>query len=104
MPRSCAAALLVLLCFLPAAQAAEGVRQYLKQSPEWFSSAQARRIAANVLSHQSDLGGWPKNTDTTKPYTGERAKLKPTFDNSATTDELRFLARIFNATQDPQYK
>ncbi|MGC4004602.1 MAG: pectate lyase [Pirellulales bacterium] len=35
---------------------------------------------------------------------GRPRKLKPTYDNGATTDELRFLARMFVATQDTVYK
>jgi PelA/Pel-15E family pectate lyase len=86
-------------------QAADGPRQYLKKPTTWFVTDNARRIAANILSHQSDLGGWPKNIDTTaEPYTGDRKDLKPTFDNSATTDELRFLAHIFNAAHDAKYR
>lgn len=55
-------------------------------------------MAANVLSWQAEAGGWPKNTDTADtPYEGERGKLKGTFDNGATTDELRFLVRCVNA-------
>jgi PelA/Pel-15E family pectate lyase len=57
-----------------------------------------------VLSYQADAGGWPKNIDTTaRPYAGERKDLKPTFDNAATTDEIRLLARAFAATNDDRY-
>jgi PelA/Pel-15E family pectate lyase len=88
-----------------AAEVLAGARDYLKQPDAWFAGSEAKRIAANILSHQSALGGWPKNVDTTaEMYTGARADLKPTFDNGATTDELRFLARMFNATQEMQYK
>ena len=60
-------------------------------------------MTVNVFSHQSTAGSWPKNTDTGKePYTGDRAKLQGTFDNGATTAELRFLGRAFHATQDTQ--
>lgn len=79
-------------------------REYLKQNAAWFASAEARQIAENILSFQSDLGGWPKNEDTTAhPYTGDRKKIQPIYDNGATTDELRFLARIYNATKDSKY-
>lgn len=82
-----------------------GAGRYLNRPSEWFSSDDAKKIAANILTYQSDLGGWPKNVDTTaKPYTGDRASLDPTFDNSATTDELRFLARMFRATHEEQYR
>ena len=81
--------------------AVAGARQYLKNPDAWFKTSDAARIEENILSHQSDLGGWPKNEDTTaKPFTGDRAHIKPTFDNNATTDELRFLARIQNAMHD----
>jgi pectate lyase len=76
-------------------------RDYLHQPDAWYASAEGRRITANILSFQSDQGSWPKNTDTTSnPYTGDRAKLSGTFDNGATTDELRFLAHAFKATGD----
>jgi pectate lyase len=76
-----------------------------RRSESWLRSEEAARIAANILSFQSDLGGWPKNVDTTgAPYKGDRKDLKPTFDNDATTDELRFLARIYNATQEERYR
>jgi pectate lyase len=85
--------------------AAASPRQYLGKPDDWFAGAEARRIAGNILSYQADLGGWPKNIDTTAaPYTGPRKDLQPTFDNSATSDELRFLARIYGATRDEQYR
>jgi PelA/Pel-15E family pectate lyase len=93
-----------LLCL--SGHALASARQHLDHPDDWYRGDEGRRIAENILAHQSDLGGWPKNVDTTKPYTGtDRAKdLAPTFDNSATTDELRFLARAYRATSDPKYK
>jgi hypothetical protein len=41
---------------------------------------------------------------TAAPFTGARAELRPTYDNRATTDELRFLARAFHATNDESYR
>ena len=83
------------------ADAAEGAGKFLKRSDAWFAGEQARQVADNILSYQSDLGGWPKNVDTTAAkFTGDRQTLKPTFDNGATTDELRFLARRYAATKD----
>ena len=83
--------------------ASRGVRDYLGEPDEWFRSGDARQIAANVLSWQAPEGGWPKNTNTTVPFHGERAKLQGTFDNSATTDELRFLARMAGVTRDTNF-
>jgi len=88
--------LLVASCTLAA-----GPDRYLNRPAHWFSSDDARTIADTILTHQSDLGGWPKNRDTTAaPFTGDRGSLDPTYDNGATTDELRFLARMVNATHD----
>jgi pectate lyase len=79
--------------------------RYLHKPDIWFDGDDARRIAANILSYQTDLGGWPKNVDTTAaPYAGDRRDLRGTFDNRATTDELRFLARAFAATKDDRYR
>jgi PelA/Pel-15E family pectate lyase len=77
---------------------ASRVSDYLGNSDEWFRSSGAKQLTTNVLSWQSDHGSWPKNVDTTKAYVGERAKLQGTFDNRATTEELRFLARVVEAT------
>ena len=75
----------------------------LQQTDEWFRGEAGRRAIANVLSWQSVSGSWPKNQSTTRaPYSGEASKLKGTFDNGATTAEIRFLARAFRATQDPR--
>jgi pectate lyase len=87
------------------AAAASGAAKYLKKSDDWFAGAEAKRIAANILSYQSEQGGWPKNVDTTRaPYTGARGELRPSFDNDATTDELRFLARAYRAAKDGRYR
>ena len=83
------------------AWSADAARQFVKKPDAWFAGAEAKRVTANILSWQSDLGGWPKNEDTTvKPFQGNRKDIKPTFDNGATMDELRFLARRYNATKD----
>ncbi len=72
-----------------------------KRPDSWFSSGEGRKTMECILSWQSEHGDWPKNTDTTrKKFSGSRAKLKGTFDNGATTGELRFLARAFRVTGD----
>ena len=76
---------------------AAGVRDHLAKSDEWFRSAEAARITESILSWQTEAGGWPKNTDTTQFFADDRTKLQGTFDNGATTDELRFLARAIEA-------
>jgi PelA/Pel-15E family pectate lyase len=74
-------------------------KSYAGRPETWYRSSEGLRIAKNVISHQTGLGDWPKNLDTaTAPYQGDPAKRKGTFDNGATTNEVRFLARAFLAT------
>jgi pectate lyase len=80
-------------------------RDFWQRSDEWFRSEEGRRFATNILSFQSPHGSWPKDTDTvSEPYTDDPQKLQGTFDNAATTDELRFLARSYQATENPKCK
>ena len=83
------------------AHAQKGPAGFLKREDVWFGGPEAKRVAANILSHQSDLGGWPKNVDTTVASTGMIDS--PTFDNGATVQELRFLGRMHRATRDASY-
>jgi len=92
----------LLVAIFSAASPAFGasVAEYLKKLDQWFHSDEAKKIATNILSWQASEGGWPKNVNTTVPFTGERAQLHSTFDNRATTEELRFLARMVDAAND----
>lgn len=77
---------------------------YLKKEAGWYSSPEALALADNILTWQDDYGGWPKNVNTaSKPYDGDRKNLHGTFDNGATTGELRFLARVYKATGQERY-
>lgn len=85
--------------------AAPGWREFEKRPEEWFKGAEAREVAERVLSWQAPGGAWPKNSATFgERYSGERERLRGTFDNGATTDELRFLARIHRATGEARYR
>jgi PelA/Pel-15E family pectate lyase len=88
----------------------------------WYFSAEARQIAKKLVSFQTPAGGWSKNTDFTKGprapgemFGAENGSLflgtndfdRPenaswsyvgTFDNDATTTELRFLAKVISAS------
>jgi PelA/Pel-15E family pectate lyase len=79
--------------------------KHLDHPDDWYRGDEAKRMADAVLSHQSPRGAWPKNIDTaTQPYTGAKENLDGTFDNGATTFELRFLARMATANPDePRY-
>lgn len=76
--------------------------QSLLQKPAtWFNSAEGKSAISNVISWQSAGGSWPKNQDNANQlFNGNRGTIKGTFDNGSTTDELRFLAKAFNATSD----
>jgi PelA/Pel-15E family pectate lyase len=79
---------------------------------EWYGSEESKTIAENVLLYQRDAGGWPKNTEFHKPLTiAEKAKVNDDkglndaiFDNSATTTEMKFLAKMYNKTKTETYK
>ena len=78
---------------------------FLKKPDSWFASDAGRSTAEVILSYQAKEGGWPKNTNTvSRKFEGDPGTLKGTFDNGATTDELRFLARGYNATKEDAYK
>ena len=94
--------LALLVCALAHSVRGASVTDHLKNSDDWFRSAEARAITTNILSWQTPEGSWPKNTDTTAAHKNE--PLKGTFDNGATTGELRYLARAFSATNDPKLK
>lgn len=89
----------------PAALAAEAPVPWnaavLTRAADWYATPAARRIADNVLTHQSPEGGWPKNTPLNLPARPDADPgLANTFDNQATTLPLAFLARMTTATGD----
>lgn len=85
--------------------------EYFDQSEAWFRSDSARLVADAVFTFQTPSGGWSKRTDMTRPrapgmsYYSETADwhYMPTFDNGATTGQLRFLVRVFAAHPDNRY-
>ncbi|YCM42515.1 pectate lyase [Verrucomicrobiaceae bacterium 227] len=86
-------------------QAATRAENLNKKEDAWFRSNDGIRTLDNILSWQSKHGGWPKNKDTTsESYSGDRSKLQGTFDNGATTGELRILARATRLTKQARYE
>jgi len=76
-----------------------------KKPDNWFRSDEGRKVMECILSWQSEHGDWPKNKNTTREeFSGNRSKLQGTFDNGATTGELRVLARAFRVAGDGRYK
>lgn len=76
--------------------------KWLKQSADWYAGPEAAAIAANILSFQAESGGWPKNLDTfgRARRADESGDCRATFDNSATTTEVRFLAKVLSQRDD----
>lgn len=85
--------------------------QALDQSPDWYAGSEAIRIAENLLVYQTEYGGWPKNIDMARELTDtDRAEIRDeqaiqgtdlsysTIDNGATLTQIRFLARVYEAT------
>lgn len=88
-------------------------RQALHQDDSWYGSEEAQRIADNVVLYQNNNGGWLKNIDMAdtlsevqKKHLRKEKLLKSgtTIDNSATQKQLRYLAKVFAATGEENYK
>lgn len=102
----------VILLVLSVAAAAQSWRGDYPPFAD-YASAEARRIADNILSWQMDHGGWTKEVDfaqmawqegwpkSTQVYRGVELG---SFDDGKTTAEIRFLALVFAATGDERYK
>lgn len=100
-----------LTCTLFAASlnAAVSWREALRQPDDWYATDEASAIADCVLQFQTDSGGWPKNVDMSHPPSAEFLALvpghrAPTIDNGATHTQLKFLARVITAKNDPRYR
>ena len=78
--------------------------RYDSRPDTWYQGEEGKRIAENILSFQDEYGSWPKNIDTAAKSCPDPNKNEGTFDNSATTGEMRFLARAYNVTGNARYK
>jgi PelA/Pel-15E family pectate lyase len=86
-------------------------RKALDQAPDWYWSAEAIRIAGNLLAFQHENGGFEKNIDMALPLESPRLdqvlKRQPegetTIDNDATWTQMRYLAKVHLQTHDPRY-
>lgn len=81
-------------------------KKYSKKPDEWFKSAEAKEIAENIMSWQTELGIWPKNTkkDTTRKRGKTKLSESGTYDNGATVPEIRFIARMYKVNKDEKYR
>jgi PelA/Pel-15E family pectate lyase len=83
----------------------------VKPGDPWFASEEASRLADVVLSYQTPSGGWSKHTGyskgprqpgmqwTSQNEPGHAPHYLATFDNRATTEEMHFLAQVWQATK-----
>lgn len=108
--------LLLTFTLLPFISKGQLPGELLSKPAEWYGSDEAVRIADNILLFQRNDGGWPKEwphkKDYLKEYTveekeklyGMKNKRDGTFDNGATWKELRYLAKVGNASNSSQYR
>lgn len=83
----------------------------LKQTPNWYATTDALRIADNVLLYQRNSGGWPKNIDMAaslsdsqrNQLTQKKNSNDSTIDNGATYTQLMFLAKVHHAQPQSRY-
>lgn len=83
----------------------------LSQPVEYYKSGEGRRLADIVLTYQTPSGGWSKRVDMTQRprRAGEtfgpgKKGYQPTFDNRATSTQMRVLAKAFAAAADTRYR
>lgn len=81
---------------------------------EWYGSAEAISVADTLLGVQKTNGGWMKNDQYHKLTSAELADRKKLtgsngrsahscFDNYSTTQEMRFLAKVYNQTKQQRF-
>ncbi len=96
----------------PSAAVAVRWNDILEQAPAWYESAEAARIADNVLLYQRDTGGWHKNIDMaavlnerqTEEIAREKPKTDATIDNGATFTQLIFLGKVYTAAKHERHR
>jgi PelA/Pel-15E family pectate lyase len=79
---------------------------------EWYATAEALRVADNMILYQRDSGGWPKNVDMAKPLgqkdqarlLSQKKHTDSTIDNGATYTQLSFLARVYTAQKQERHR
>ena len=75
-------------------------------SAAWYGSAEAQGIADTVIAVQKTNGGWMKNDQLHLLSSADYQRLisekngRSCLDNVATTQEMRFLARVWKATNN----
>lgn len=109
--------LLLVGLFVPTMSVAQRLRpqrNVMRETrKEFFQSEEATRIGDQILLYQRVTGAWPKNTDMVRRLTDREreAVLKAkenthdsTIDNGATTSQMVFLARLYQATGEARFR
>jgi len=82
--------------------------KYKDKEEGWYKSDEARQMAENICSWQTSEGGWPLMNTTKEPWTGDESAIGPWGRHGtfiyATTNEIRFLAWVYNSTGEEKYK
>ncbi len=84
----------------------------LAQRPVFYAGEEAIRIADNVLLYQRNSGGWRQNIDMARVLSQkDKAQLRKdknkedsTLDNGATHTQMRYLARVYDATRHERFE
>lgn len=78
---------------------------------DWYGSAESIMTADSILKYQTAIGGWTKNTNFQNGSMNQvewqkviETGIGATFDNDATITEMRFLIKMYTATQKQEYK
>lgn len=82
-----------------------------KMSTEWYGSAEAKSVADTLLGVQKTNGGWMKNYQYHILTAAELSEYKSAssraehscFDNYSTTQEMRYLAKVYKQTKEERY-
>lgn len=106
--------LTILFCFVTLTIMSQNRQNPMRTTdPQFFKTHEARRIGDQLLLFQRITGGWPKNIDMARELNEEeRAKVlndknrkdDSTIDNNATTMQMKFLARLYQATKEKRYR
>ena len=75
-----------------------------KMGADWYGSDEAQQFADKLLSAQKNSGGWMKNIEFHKESDTGGKTEHSCLDNGATTQEMRFLAKVYQKTKVEKYK
>lgn len=96
-----------------AQQSRNGRKLPTQENDDYYKTEEALRVGEQVLLYQRVTGGWPKNINMSAPLSDEqRAQVlrdknrrdDSTTDNGATTMQMLYLARLYQASKDVRFK